>query len=335
MKYILKRLLFMIPSVLLVLIITFTLSRVVPGDPARMIVGEQAPQSAVDAMREKLGLNKSIPAQFVDYLGAVIKGDLGDAWHTGKTVVEDFQTRLPASIELAVLSLIIAVVVGIPLGILAAARKDSIYDHISRLLTLLGTSIPVFWLGFMLIFTLYAKLDWIPAPMGRVSEGIMPPTAITGLYIIDSLLTLDFVALKDSIGHLIMPAICLSLSSLAVISRMTRSNMVEVLNLDHIRTARAKGMNEVAVVFKHGFKNILVPVLTVIGTQLGVLIGNAVVVETIFAWPGIGSYITQSILITDYAPVQAFAVVSVFLYIGINLALDILYVVVDPRINYN
>ena len=296
MKYIVKRILQMIPSVLLVLLITFTLSRIVPGDPARMMAGEQAPEEAVERIREEMGLNDPIPKQFVDYVGDVLHGDL---------------------------------------GIYAASKKDSAADHVSRVVTLLGTSVPVFWLGFMLIYLLYAKYDLIPAPIGRISDNIYPPTQITGLYLLDSLLTGDMIAFKSALSHILLPAICLSFGSLAVISRMTRSNMIEVLNLDYIRTARSKGIKERQVVGKHGLRNILVPVMTVIGAQLGGLIGNAVVVETIFNWPGVGSYITQSILQTDYAPVQAFTVVSVLIYMAINLILDILYAVVDPRITYN
>ena len=291
MKYIVKRILQMIPSVLLVLLITFTLSRIVPGDPARMMAGEQAPEEAGERIREEMGLNDPIPKQFVDYVGDVLHGDLGTAWHTGKPVTYDFAMRFPASLELALCALLLAVLIGIPVGIYAASKKDSAADHVSRVVTLLGTSVPVFWLGFMLIYLLYA--------------------------------------------HILLPAICLSFGSLAVISRMTRSNMIEVLNLDYIRTARSKGIKERQVVGKHGLRNILVPVMTVIGAQLGGLMGNAVVVETIFNWPGVGSYITQSILQTDYAPVQAFTVVSVLIYMAINLILDILYAVVDPRITYN
>lgn len=335
MKYIIKRILYMVPSVLLVLMITFTLSRIVPGDPARMMAGEQAPQEAVDRIREEMGLNESIPLQYVNYVKDVMGGDLGTAWHTGKPVTEDFAMRFPASMELAMCALLLAILIGIPVGIYAAAKKDSAVDHISRILTLLGTSVPVFWLGFMLIYLLYAKYDLIPAPMGRISDKIFPPTKVTGLYVLDSILTGDLIALKDSFAHMFLPALCLSFSSLAIISRMTRSNMIEVLNLDYIRTARAKGIKEWRVIFRHGFKNILVPVLTVIGGQFGALIGNAVVVETIFNWPGVGSYITTSILQTDYAPVQAFTVISVLIYMCINLVLDLLYSIVDPRISYN
>ena len=325
----------MIPVIIGVVFIIFAIMELTPGDPVMMILGEGAPIEAQEALREEMGLNDPIPKQFVDYVGDVLHGDLGTAWHTGKPVTYDFAMRFPASLELALCALLLAVLIGIPVGIYAASKKDSAADHVSRVVTLLGTSVPVFWLGFMLIYLLYAKYDLIPAPIGRISDNIYPPTQITGLYLLDSLLTGDMIAFKSALSHILLPAICLSFGSLAVISRMTRSNMIEVLNLDYIRTARSKGIKERQVVGKHGLRNILVPVMTVIGAQLGGLIGNAVVVETIFNWPGVGSYITQSILQTDYAPVQAFTVVSVLIYMVINLILDILYAVVDPRITYN
>lgn len=335
MKAFAKRLLYIIPSMFLVLLITFVLARIVPGDPARMLAGEQASEQALQQIREQMGLDKSIPAQFIDYLGQVLQGNFGTAWHTGKTVQEDFATRLPASIELALVSMLFSIIVGVPLGMLAAAKKDRWPDHVSRIISLLGTSLPVFWIGLMAIFVLYAKLDLIPSPMGRISPGINPPTHITGLYVLDSLLSADWVALKDSLQHLLLPALCMSFGTLAIISRITRTSMIETLNQDYIRTLRAKGISRRRIMLHHVLPNILIPVLTVIGTQFGVMIGNAVITETIFSWPGIGSYVTESILITDYAPVQAFAVLSVVLYIGINLLLDLSYVWIDPRLRKN
>lgn len=334
MKYILKRILYSIPSIILVLFITFFLSRVVPGDPARMIAGEQAPEESVQKIREEMGLNQSIPKQFVVYIQQVSKGDFGRSLHTGKPVTQDFGNRFPASVELALVSMAVAVLIGIPIGIISAVRKNSFIDNLSRVIALLGTSIPVFWLGYMLIYMLYSKWGILPAPSGRIASLINPPTQITGLYLLDSLLSGDMVAFKSALGHIVMPAFCLSLNTLAVISRMTRSSMLETLNLDFMRTAKAKGISQRKVIIKHGFSNVLVPVLTVIGTQFGALIGNAVIIETVFSWPGVGSYVTRAILSVDYAPVQAFAIISVIIYILINLALDILYAVVDPRIRY-
>lgn len=332
MKVIFKRLLYIIPSVIFVLFITFALTRIIPGDPARMMAGEQAPEESLANIRIEMGLDKSIPAQFADYIKDIFSGDLGTAWHTGKSVTSEFAARIPASVELALMGIFIAVIVGVPLGVLAASYKDKLPDFICRIISLLGISLPVFWTGLMAIFLLYAKLGWISSPLGRIAANIYPPTRITGLYLLDSILTGDFVAFADSFRHLLLPAICMSFGSLSIISRITRTSMIEVMNQDFVRTLRAKGLTKTNILIKHGLPNIAISALTVIGTQLGSMIGNAVIIETIFSWPGIGSFVTESILITDYAPVQAFAIVSVVLYILINLTLDILYVAIDPRL---
>ena len=332
MKLIIKRILYIIPSMIVVLFITFALTRIIPGDPARMMVGEQASEEAIQRIRTEMGLNKSIPAQFWDYVTRIFSGDFGTAWHTGKSVTAEFAARIPASVELAVTGMLIAIALGVPLGMIAAVYKDRWPDSLCRNISLLGISLPVFWTGLMAIFLLYAKLGWISSPLGRISNGINPPTGITGFYLLDSILTGDGIAFSDSLRHLLLPAICLSFGTLAIISRITRTSMIEIMNQDFIRTLRAKGLSEFHILLKHGLPNIAITTMTVIGTQLGVLIGNSVIVETIFSWPGIGSFVTESILITDYAPVQAFSVISVFLYIVINLTLDILYVTIDPRL---
>ena len=333
-KYIIKRLLYAIPAVLLVIVIIFFLTRVMPGNPARMYLGEMATQEQVDQLTEEWGLNDPYPVQFVNYVRGLLHGDLGTAWHTHQTVAYDFAKRFPASLELALWAITIAVLVGIPLGIASATHKNSWIDHGARILSMLGATMPVFWFGLMLILIFYADLGWAAAPIGRISSGINPPTSITGLYVLDSLLTGDMVALKDSLAHILLPAITLSLSSMAVLARMTRSSMLEVLGQDYIRTVRAKGMTEHIVIWRHALRNSLIPILTVLGGQFGMMLGYTVVVETIFSWPGIGYYVTDSILNMDYSPVQAFALISAVLYVVINLVLDILYSVVDHRVRY-
>ena len=335
MQYVFKRFLSSIPVLLLVIFLIFVLTRVMPGDSARMYAGEQATEEQVEQIRVELGLDKSYPEQFINYISGLLKGDFGYAWHTEHTVLEDFATRFPASLELAIWAIIIAILIGVPLGIASATHKNSFIDHISRVVSLGGATMPVFWLGLMLILIFYAILNIAPAPMGRISSRLNPPTTITGLYVLDSILTGDMAALKSSVSQLLLPAITLSVSSMAVIARMTRSSMLEVLGQDYIRTARAKGMKERIVVYRHAFRNTLIPVLTVLGGQFGYMLGYTVVVETVFAWPGIGSYVTDSILMTDYAPVQAFALLSAIVYVIINLTLDILYTVVDPRVKYD
>jgi len=334
LQFITRRLLYLIPSLLGIVLITFILSRVLPGDPALMIAGEQAPQHVVENIRAQLGLNEPLYVQFGAYIKQLAQGDLGIAWHTGHTVLEDFAVRLPATIELGFASLLIALLVAIPVGIVAATKKESIVDHISRVFSLIGACMPVFWLGLLLILFFYSKLGIAPAPMGRIGGDILPPTSITGLYLVDSLLTADWVAFKQSLSHLILPAICLSAGTMAIIARMMRSSMLEVIGQDYIRTARAKGLNERSVVYKHALANASIPTITMVGLQIGYLLGGAVITETIFAWPGVGSYVTESILATDYAPIQAFTLLSAVVYSGINLLVDVIYGLIDPRIRY-
>ena len=228
-----------------------------------------------------------------------------------------------------------AILIGVPLGIASATHKNSPLDHGARIFSMLGATMPVFWFGLMLILIFYATLHWTVAPTGRISMGINPPTTITGMYVLDSILTGDMVALKDSLAHIILPAITLSMSTMAVMARMTRASMLEVLGQDYIRTARAKGMKERIVIYRHALRNALIPILTVLGGQFGMMLGYTVVVETIFSWPGSGFYVTDAILNVDYNPVQAFALFSALLYVVINLVLDILYTVVDRRVKYD
>lgn len=332
--YTIRRLIQMIPALLGIVIITFIISRVLPGDPAVMLAGEQATPETIENIRKSMGLDQPLYTQFFHYIGGLLQGNLGEAYHTGQSVASDFATRFPATIELALASLIVAILIAIPVGILAATRKESIVDHISRVFSLIGACMPIFWIGLLFIYIFYATLGIAPAPMGRISNDLNPPTHITGLYVVDSLLSGDFVALKSSISHLILPAICLSTGTMAIVARMMRSSMLEVIGQDFVRTARAKGLGERIVIYKHALINAFIPTLTVLGLQVGYLIGGAVITETIFTWPGVGSYVTDSILAADYAPIQAFTLVSALIYSFINLAVDLIYGWLDPRIRY-
>ncbi|MCM3568670.1 ABC transporter permease [Neobacillus mesonae] len=332
--YILRRIRMMIPTFFGIAFITFILTRILPGDPALMIAGEQALPEYVDKVRAEYGLDQPIYVQLWEYVKQLASGNLGFAWHTGHPVIEDFASRFPATLELTLVSIILAIIIAIPLGILAAAFKNSIFDYVARALAFFGTAMPIFWLGLLLIMLFYANLNWLPAPSGRISEDILPPTQITGLYIVDSLLSGDMVALKDSLLHLAMPAFCLSLGTMAIITKMVRASMLEVLKQDFIRTARSKGIREFVVICKHGLINSFIPTLTVIGLQFGYLLGGSVITESIFVWPGIGSYVTDSILVSDYAPIQAMTLISAVLYAFINLFVDVLYGVLDPRVRY-
>lgn len=332
MRLVLRRVAAMIPALIGVIVCIFILTRVLPGDPARTLAGEQAAPSVVNAIRQQMGLDKPIWQQFISYLGDLLHGDLGYAWHTGNSVGHDFAQRFPATAELAIAAIVIALIVGIPVGILGAVRRDKPVDHVTRILSLLGASMPLFWLGLMVIFFFYNRLGIEPAPLGRIAPDINPPTDITGLYVVDSLLSGDMKALGSSLSHLFWPAACLATEATAIITRMTRSAMLEVIGQDFIRTARSKGLPPRLVVGKHALRNAAPATVTIVGLQFGQLMAGAVITETVFTWPGVGSYVTQSVLATDYAPVQAFTLVAAVIFLVMNLIVDLANGWLDPRV---
>lgn len=329
-----RRLLSTAPVLLGVVVIVFILTRVLPGDPARTLAGDQADASTIERLRTQMGLDLPLWQQFINYVGGLLHGDLGFAWHTSHSVAEDFATRFPATVELALAAIVIALIVGIPIGILGAVRRDKLSDHIGRVMALVGASMPLFWLGLMIIFIFYGVLGIEPAPIGRVAQSVNPPTDVTGLYVLDSLLSGDMTALRSSLAHLFWPALCLATGSMAMISRMTRSAMLEVIGQDYVRTAEAKGLPPARVILKHALRNAAPTTVTVVGLQLGQLLGGAVLTETIFAWPGIGSYVTASLLATDYAPVQAFTLLAAIIFLAINLLVDLANAWLDPKVRH-
>lgn len=332
MSYVIRRLLAMIPALIGVVICIFLLTRILPGDPARTLAGEQADAATVEKLRVDMGLDQPLLSQFFGYLGDLMRGDLGFAWHTGHTVTADLATRLPATAELAIVSILIALIIAIPLGVLSAVYRDRAIDHIGRVISLVGASMPLFWLGLLAIYLFYFTLGWAPAPIGRIETGVNPPTTVTGFYLLDSLLSGDMVAFGSSLKSIIWPALVLSTGSIAMISRMTRSAMLEVLGQDYVRTAVSKGLNPGIVVGKHAFRNASPSVVTVVGLEFGQLLGGAVITETIFSWPGVGSYVTQSIMATDYAPVQAFSLLAAVIFLVVNLLVDLTNAAIDPRV---
>ncbi|WP_029150622.1 ABC transporter permease [Microbacterium indicum] len=334
MQFVLRRVLAMVPALLGVIVAVFLITRVLPGDPARTLAGDQADASTVEKIREQMGLDRPLPLQFVDYVVGLFRGDLGYAWHTGHTVAQDLATRIPATVELALAALVIAVVIGVPLGIASAVFRGRLIDHVTRVITLVGASMPLFWLGLLVIFVFYFQLDVAPAPTGRIGDSVNPPTHATGLYIVDSILSGDTVALGSSLAHIIWPALVLATGATAMISRMTRSATLEVIGQDYVRTATSKGLPPLVVIGKHAFRNASPAVVTVIGLEFGQLMAGAVLTETIFSWPGVGSYVTQSILATDYAPVQAFTLLSAAVYLVVNLLVDLAQAAIDPRIRH-
>jgi peptide/nickel transport system permease protein len=313
-------------------IVVFFMVRAIPGDPAQIMLGQQATQEQVQQIRENMGLDKPIFVQYGLFLKDALRGDLGDSIVTGRPVTTELLTRLPATLELTAFAMLIAILVGIPVGVISAVRQYSLLDKTTSVLALTGISMPIFWLAMILVVIFGVNLELLPFP-GRLdpTTGI---TAITGLVLVDSLLTLNFAGFWDGLLHLIMPALALATIPMAVIMRMTRSSMLEVMNEDYVRTARAKGVVPWRVVFKHALRNAMLPTITVIGLQTGLLMGGAIITETIFSWPGIGLYAYNSISSRDYASIQGVVLYAALLFVLINLLVDILYAILDPRVRY-
>jgi len=310
----------------------FFMVRAIPGDPAQIMLGQQATQEQVQQIRENMGLDKPIFVQYGLFLKDALRGDLGDSIVTGRPVTTELLTRLPATLELTAFAMLIAILVGIPVGVISAVRQYSLLDKTTSVLALTGISMPIFWLAMILVVIFGVNLELLPFP-GRLdpTTGI---TAITGLVLVDSLLTLNFAGFWDGLLHLIMPALALATIPMAVIMRMTRSSMLEVMNEDYVRTARAKGVVPWRVIFKHALRNAMLPTITVIGLQVGLLMGGAIITETIFSWPGIGLYTYTSISSRDYASIQGVVLYAALLFVLINLLVDILYAILDPRVRY-
>jgi peptide/nickel transport system permease protein len=304
----------------------------IPGDPALALGGEHATEATVERIREEFGLNKPLPEQYITYMGKILRGDLGRSILSRRPIVDEIRVRFPATLELSVCALIVALSVGLPAGIISAAKRNTPIDNVAMVGSLLGISMPIFWLGLMLNWFFAVQLGWLPS-VTRLDANI-DLQRITNLIIVDSILTGNAEALLNGIKHLILPSIALSTISMAIIARMTRSAMLEVLEQDYIRTARAKGLVERVVTVRHALKNALLPVITILGLQVGVLLSGAVLTETIFAWPGIGRWLYLSILSRDYPIVQGMALFITTLFLLVNLLVDVSYALVDPRIRY-
>jgi peptide/nickel transport system permease protein len=331
--YILRRLLMLVPVLFGALTLTFFVTRVIPADPVGAILGPQAPPELVDKVRREWGFDKPLHEQFVNYILGVVRGDWGRALRTGRPVLRDILEVFPATLELATAALFVSVAVGVPLGLVAALKKDTWVDHVVRAFITIGSSTPAFWLGLMMLLLFYHRLGWLPGP-GRLDTSIPPPPRITGMVTIDSLLAGRFDAFANAIAHLVMPASVLGWISSAGIARITRSSVLEVLSREHVRAARAKGLAEKLVVTRHVLRNALVPVVTVIGVTYGGLLEGAVMTETVFSWPGLGRYSTNALLGLDYMAITGATMFVALVYSIVNLATDIVYAYLDPRIRY-
>ncbi len=331
MKSVLRVAISIATTLLGLLVVTFVISRMLPADPVLAVVGDHASETTIAAARIRLGLDKPIPVQFWIYLTDVLRGDLGNSIRTNLPISQELARVFPATLELATLGTIIGIVLGIPLGVLAAIRKDTLIDHVVRFVGLIGYSVPIFWLGLMGLLILYFKLDWLPGP-GRLDFGYEDlVTPVTGLMTVDTLISGDMEMFRNALGHIIMPASLLGYFSLAYISRMTRSLMLGQLRQEYILTARVKGVSEMRVIWRHAMRNILVPLITVIALSYGNLLEGSVLTETVFAWRGLGLYITDSIFGQDMPAVLGGTIVVGAIFIVINMLTDVAYRVLDPR----
>ncbi|HEU5300529.1 MAG TPA: ABC transporter permease [bacterium] len=331
-RYLLRRALEMVPVFFGVILVVFIISRLTPGDPARIILGERATPEAMAQLREALGLDEPLPLQFAGYLGRAVRGDLGRSIQSNERVIVDLATRFPATVELTAAAMLIASIVGVFTGVVAAARQHSWFDGLSMVVALFGFSMPIFWLGIMLILLFAWQLGWFPIS-GRLDYAI-DLQRVTNFYVLDGLLTRNWAAVSDALRHLVLPAVTLSTVPLAIIARMTRSSLLEVLRQDYVRTARAKGLAERRVMVNHALRNAGIPVVTVIGLNVGSLLGGAILTETIFAWPGIGRLVVDAIFARDYPVVQGTVLVIAVVFVLVNLLVDLTYAFLDPRIRY-
>ncbi len=332
--YTAKRLLGLVPVLLGITLLVFILLHLIPGDPAIVLLGERATPEQVVALRQQMGLDQPLPLQYGRFLMQLLRGDLGKSILSGIPVMDELRVRFPATVELAVGAMAIALTLGIPAGILAALRKNTWLDHWVMTGALLGVSLPVYWLGLLLIYLFAVHWQWLPAS-GRISVdagfGLQP---LTGFYLLDALLQGNLPLFGDALSHLILPAATLSTIPLAILARITRSAMLDTLGQDYIRTARAKGVAAARVVGQHALKPALLPISTIAGLQFGTLLGGAILTETIFSWSGIGSWIYDGILARDYPVVQGGVMVVAIAFVLINLAVDLAYVWIDPRIRF-
>ncbi|MGI6691212.1 MAG: ABC transporter permease [Christensenellales bacterium] len=332
-KYILKRILMAVPVMLGILTMVFMLMRVFAPNPAWLLLGQEATGEKVAELTAHLGLDQPLIVQYGKFLSQCLKGDFGTSLFTKQPVITELMQRLPATVELALVSVLISSILGVLLGVVSAVRQYSVLDYACQVGGLVGVSMPIFWTGLMLIIAFSVNLGWLPVS-GRFAFDAKPET-ITGLMLLDSLLTGNLMAFKKCFSYIVLPAISLGIQSTATIMRYTRSAMLETIRQDYIRTARAKGLHERLVINRHALKNALIPIVTVIGMQLGGLLGGAVLTETIFAWPGVGTYIVNGINNSDYAVVQGGCVLVALISVLMNLVVDVLYAYLDPRIRYS
>lgn len=331
-RIVLRRLLSALPNLAGVVIVTFLLTRAIPGDPAAYFAGPAATVEAVEQVRAQLGLDKPLLQQFFVYVANLSRGDLGLSLTTGQPVRAELLARLPASLELVLLALLLACAVALPLGVAAATRPGSWVDQLARLVTTAGVSLPTFFTGLLLAYVFYFLLGWAPSPLGRLDPMYSPPPAVTGLYLVDAALAGDAALWWACCKQLVLPVVTMAIFVLAPIARMTRASMLAVLSSDFVRTARASGLSRGTVLVRYALRNALLPVVTTLGMVFGFMISSSVVIEKVFGWPGVGSYAIDALTASDHAPVQGFVLAMGLLFVLLNLAMDLLYLLIDPRV---
>ena len=333
-KYAVQRLIMMVGILIGVLTITFALSRVLPGSPIEMMLGQHATPEQIKLAKAEYGLDKSIPVQFYHYIGGIFQGDFGTSLRTRQPVLNDLLERMTATFELTTLAVCLVIVFGIPLGVVSAVRQNTVSDHIVRSFSIAGMALPIFLVGMVLQMVFYGWLNWLPL-QGRMNVEVLldyPFERITGIYLLDTLLAGQWTAFKSALAHLILPVLTLSLASLSIVIRITRNTMVEVLNQDYIQTARAFGLSDRLIYYKYALRATLIPMMTVIGLTYGFMLGGSVVVEYIFDWPGLGGYAVGAIVKNDFPAVMGVTLFLATIYLSINLIVDLLYHVADPRL---
>ena len=314
-------------------LITFIITHIVPADPVAAYLGEHAPPALVEKVRHQIGLDRPLPVQYVIYITGLLRGNLGVSIMDNRPVDQDLAQYLPATVELTAAAMLVALLVGVPAGIISALYKDGWPDQVTRVLALGGVSLPIFYTALLLLGLLYSRLGVLPGP-GQLGIYTQPPPHITGMVAVDAFLSADWAALGDAVRHLVLPALVLGYYSSGIITRITRGSLLEVLRQDYVRTARAKGIPESGVVLRHALRNALLPTVTVIGLTFGSLLQGAVLTETIFSWPGIGRYATNSVTSVDIPAVLGVTLVAAIIYSGVNLIVDVLYAYLDPQIRY-
>ena len=332
-SYVTRRLVIIIPTLLGASFLIFVLTMLIPGDPALMRLGNFATAEQLQSLRQEMGLTRPPYERYVLYLGGLLRGDMGRSWRTGNLVLDDLQARFPMSLELGVCSMMLAIAIGIPVGVWGAARQDSVIDYGGKLYGILGVAMPLFWGGLVLVYVFYFKLGIAPPPTGRIDMLVSPPRHITGSYLLDSLFTGDMEALLSSAARLVLPVITLAFVTGASMARMTYTSMRKVLASQFILVSHAYGISPRVIIYKFALKNALMPVITLIGLQVGFLIGGVVLIEVVFSLPGIGRYAVESLLVNDFAPVQGFVLLVLVVYLLINLVVDLLYSVLNPQVH--